>query len=59
MTADDRSQPDRQRQLYTGPERRRFDCSMPLSGADVRLLVLAEHGYTYQPTDAAEGVLTS
>ena len=56
MTADDRSQPDRQRRPYTGPERRRFDRSMLLSDADVRLLVLAEHGYTYKPTDAAEGV---
>jgi len=28
----------------------------PLSNADVRLLALAEHGYTFRPADAAEGV---
>jgi hypothetical protein len=27
-----------------------------LSDADVRLLALAEHGHTYRPTDAADGV---
>ena len=43
-------------QPYTGPERRRFDRSMLLSDADVRLLKLAEPGYTYRPSDAAEGV---
>jgi hypothetical protein len=41
---------------YTGPERRRFDRSMLLSDADVRLLVLAERGHTYRPEDAAEGL---
>jgi hypothetical protein len=40
---------------YAGPERRRFYRSMLLSDADVRLLVLAEHGYTYRPENAAEG----
>ncbi len=29
---------------------------MLLSDADVRLLVLAEHGYTYRPADAADGL---
>jgi hypothetical protein len=43
-------------QRYTGPERRRFDRSMLLSAADVRLLKLAEPGYTYRPSDAAGGV---
>ena len=41
-------------QPYTGPERRRFDRSMLLSDADVRLLVLAERGHTFRPEDAAE-----
>jgi hypothetical protein len=27
-----------------------------LSSVDVRLLTLAEHGYTFRPSDAAEGV---
>ena len=43
-------------QPYVGPERRRFDRSMLLSDVDVRLLVLAERGYTYRPADAADGV---
>jgi hypothetical protein len=30
--------------------------SSALSDADVRLLALAEHGYTFRPSDAAEGV---
>jgi hypothetical protein len=41
---------------YTGPERRRFDRSMLLSDADVRLLVRAERGHTFVPADAVEGL---
>jgi hypothetical protein len=50
------SQPPSSRQPYTGPERRRFDRSMLLSDADVRLLVMAERGHTFRPEDAAEGL---
>lgn len=53
---DDNQLPSRAIQGYTGRERRRFDRSMKLSDADVRLLKLAEPGYTYRPGDAAEGV---
>ena len=53
---DDSQVPSSGGQRYTGPERRRFDRSMLLSDADVRLLVLAERGHTFRPEDAAEGL---
>ena len=53
---DDSQLPASGGQRYTGPERRRFDRSMLLSDADVRLLVLAERGHTFRPEDAAEGL---
>jgi hypothetical protein len=53
---DDSQVPPSGGQRYTGPERRRFDRSMLLSDADVRLLVMAERGHTYRPEDAVEGV---
>ena len=34
----------------------KYDPPSRLSDADARLLSLAEHGYTFRPSDAAEGV---
>ena len=51
---DDSQRPSSGDQRCTGPERRRFDRSMLVSDADVRLLVLAERGHTFRPEDAAE-----
>ncbi|MGN6392962.1 MAG: hypothetical protein ACTHM9_12030 [Gemmatimonadales bacterium] len=34
----------------------KYDRPEPLSAADVRLLSQAEYGYTFRPSDAAEGV---
>jgi hypothetical protein len=53
---DDSQPPANGGQPYTGPERRRFERSMLLSDADVRLLVLAEHGHTCRPEDDVEGL---
>ena len=47
--------PSTRYQRYTGPERRRFDRSIKLSDDEVRLLALAEPGYTYRASDVAEG----
>jgi len=55
---DDSQPPSSSGQRYTGPERRRFDRSMLLSDADVRLLVLAQRGHTFRPEDAADGLVT-
>jgi hypothetical protein len=34
----------------------KYDRPSRLSDTDARLLTLAEHGYTFRPSDAAEGV---
>jgi phosphoserine phosphatase len=34
----------------------KYDRPSRLSDADARLLAFAEHGYTFRPSDAAEGV---